>query len=52
MELYSNHGYPTSSFDFMELFDLLSMDYYVCVIDTQGENMNSFYVNFSGSSSL
>jgi len=30
------HGYPTSSFDFMELFDLLSMDYYVCAIDTPG----------------
>ena len=30
------HGYPTSSFDFMELFDLLSMDYFVCALDTQG----------------
>ncbi len=30
------HGYPTSSFDFMELFDLLSMDYFVCALDTPG----------------
>ncbi len=30
------HGYPTSSFDFMELFDLLSADYFVCALDTPG----------------
>ena len=30
------HGYPTSSFDFIELFDLLNMDYHVCAIDTPG----------------
>jgi hypothetical protein len=30
------HGYPTSSFDFVDLFDLLSSDYYVCAIDTAG----------------
>ena len=30
------HGYPTSSFDFKELFDLLSMDYFVCALDTPG----------------
>jgi len=30
------HGYPTSSFDFMELFDLLSNDYFVCALDTPG----------------
>lgn len=30
------HGYPTSSFVFMELFDLLSMDYFVCALDTPG----------------
>lgn len=30
------HGYPTSSFDFYELFELLSNDYYVCALDTPG----------------
>lgn len=30
------HGYPTSSFDFFELFELLSNDYYVCALDTPG----------------
>jgi len=30
------HGYPTSSFDFMELFDLLTKDFFVCAIDTPG----------------
>lgn len=30
------HGYPTSSFDFIELFDLLNVDYHVCAIDTPG----------------
>ncbi len=30
------HGYPTSSFDFMELFNLLSTDYFVCALDTPG----------------
>jgi len=30
------HGYPTSSFDFIELFNLLSMDYCICAIDTPG----------------
>ena len=29
-------GYPTSSFDFFELFELLSNDYYVCALDTPG----------------
>lgn len=30
------HGYPTSSYDFRELFEELSRDYYVCAIDTPG----------------
>ncbi len=30
------HGYPTSSFDFVELFDLLSADHFVCAVDTPG----------------
>jgi hypothetical protein len=38
------HGYPTSSFDFMELFDLLSMDYYVCAIDTPGGTPAVLYI--------
>jgi pimeloyl-ACP methyl ester carboxylesterase len=34
------HGYPTSSFDFADLFDLLSPDYYVCAIDTPGYGLS------------
>jgi pimeloyl-ACP methyl ester carboxylesterase len=34
------HGYPTSSFDFTDLFDLLSTDYYVCAIDTPGYGLS------------
>ncbi len=34
------HGYPTSSFDFLELFDLLSPDYYICAIDTPGYGLS------------
>lgn len=34
------HGYPTSSFDFFELFDLLSNDYYVCALDTPGYGLS------------
>jgi len=30
------HGYPTSSFDFMELFDLLNGGYFVCALDAPG----------------
>ncbi len=35
------HGYPTSSFDFLELFEELSQDYYVCAIDTPGYGFSS-----------
>ncbi|WP_198022972.1 alpha/beta fold hydrolase [Paenibacillus zanthoxyli] len=35
------HGYPTSSFDFRELFEELSQDYYVCAIDTPGYGFSS-----------
>ena len=34
------HGYPTSSFDFFELFELLSNDYYVCALDTPGYGLS------------
>jgi pimeloyl-ACP methyl ester carboxylesterase len=34
------HGYPTSSFDFTELFDILSTDYFVCAIDTVGYGLS------------
>lgn len=35
------HGYPTSSFDFRELFEELSQDYYVCALDTPGYGFSS-----------
>lgn len=34
------HGYPTSSYDYSELFELLSEDYYVCSIDTPGYGLS------------
>jgi pimeloyl-ACP methyl ester carboxylesterase len=34
------HGYPTSSFDFYELFDLLSEEYCVSAIDTPGYGLS------------
>jgi pimeloyl-ACP methyl ester carboxylesterase len=34
------HGYPTSSFDFYELFEILSNDYYVCALDTPGYGLS------------
>lgn len=34
------HGYPTSSFDFFELFELLSNDYNVCAIDAPGYGLS------------
>lgn len=34
------HGYPTSSFDFRELFELLRDDYYVLAIDTPGYGLS------------
>ena len=34
------HGYPTSSFDFWELFDLLRADYYLLAIDTPGYGLS------------
>ncbi|MFB5193248.1 alpha/beta hydrolase [Alicyclobacillus fastidiosus] len=35
------HGYPTSSFDFRELFEELSLNYYVCALDTPGYGFSS-----------
>jgi len=34
------HGYPTSSFDFHELVDLLDDDYYVVALDTPGYGLS------------
>jgi len=34
------HGYPTMSFDFYDVVDLLSDDYYVCAIDTIGYGLS------------
>lgn len=34
------HGYPTSSFDYLEIMELLSEDYYVCAIDTVGYGLS------------
>jgi pimeloyl-ACP methyl ester carboxylesterase len=34
--IYLQHGWPTSSFDFEELFSGLSADHYVCALDTPG----------------
>lgn len=34
------HGYPTSSFDYFELFDELSDDYYVVALDTPGYGLS------------
>ncbi|MBU0956739.1 MAG: alpha/beta fold hydrolase, partial [Spirochaetes bacterium] len=34
------HGYPTSSFDFYELFDLLAEDYYLVALDTPGYGLS------------
>lgn len=34
------HGYPTSSLDYVELFDLLSDDYYVVALDTPGYGLS------------
>lgn len=30
------HGYPTSSFDFADLVEQLSQDFYICALDTPG----------------
>jgi pimeloyl-ACP methyl ester carboxylesterase len=35
------HGYPTSSFDFHELFELLRDDYYLVAIDTPGYGLSA-----------
>lgn len=34
------HGYPTMSFDFYDVVELLSDDYYVCAIDTIGYGLS------------
>jgi pimeloyl-ACP methyl ester carboxylesterase len=34
------HGYPTNCFDFKDLFDQLSNDYYVCALDTPGYGLS------------
>ena len=34
--IYAQHGWPSSSFDFEEIFQRLSEDYYICALDTPG----------------
>ncbi len=34
--IYFNHGWPTSSWDFADLFDDLARDHFVCALDTPG----------------
>jgi pimeloyl-ACP methyl ester carboxylesterase len=47
--IYMNHGWPTSSYDFKEIWELLVDDFYLCAIDTPGYGFSSKPRNHSNS---